>query len=248
VPCLCSRCKPSTTPERYEEARLLKRKQDGRFKIECQESYEDVSVLELLDGLKLATLPPWAMDAGDGPPTDEDGPSFTAGSLRAKPLKKIRIFLASSSELREDRDAFDLYFRQQTDRWIEKGIYLQIERWETFLDVMSETRKQADYNEKVRSCDIFVSLFKTKTGKFTEEEFDVAHAAFQESGSPLIYTYFMKSAVSNDRKLRDDLNSLWAFQDKLSGLGCYHTSYNNIEDLKLQFKDQLEQLVVENRI
>jgi Leucine-rich repeat (LRR) protein len=248
VPCLCSRCKPSTTPERYEEARLLKRKQDGRFKIECQESYEDVSVLELLDGLKLATLPPWAMDAGDGPPTDEDGPSLTAANLRAKPLKKIRIFLASSSELREDRDAFDLYFRQQTDRWIEKGIYLQIERWETFLDAMSETRKQDDYNEKVRSCDVFVSLFKTKTGKYTEEEFDVAHAAFQESGKPLIYTYFMQTDVPNDKALREALNSLWAFQDKLTDLGHYHSRYSSIEDLKLKFKDQLESLIDKGKI
>ncbi len=236
VPCLCSRCKASTSPERFEEARLLKRKQDGKLRIECPESYENVNVLELLDGLRSGALPQWAMAPPEQPPA------------AAEPLKTIKIFLASSSELREDRDAFDLYFRQQNDRFRMKGIYLQVERWETFLDAMSETRKQDDYNEKVRSCDVFVSLFKTKTGKFTEEEFDVAHAAFQESGKPLIYTYFMQTDVPNDKALREPLNSLWAFQDKLTNLGHYQSFYSSIEDLKLKFKDQLESLIDEGKI
>ena len=42
---------------------------------------------------------------------------------------------------------------------------------ENFLDAMSENGLQEEYNRKVRECDVFVSLFKTKTGKFTEEEF-----------------------------------------------------------------------------
>ena len=53
-------------------------------------------------------------------------------------------------------------------------------RWENFLDAMSETRLQNEYNKAVRDCDVFVSLFFTKTGKFTEEEFDVAHQQFKE--------------------------------------------------------------------
>ncbi len=59
------------------------------------------------------------------------------------------------------------------DRLRKEGLYLQIVRWENFLDAMSETRLQDEYQE-VRECDIFVSLFMTKTGTFTEEEFDVA--------------------------------------------------------------------------
>src|SRR5690606_14407159 len=76
---------------------------------------------------------------------------------------------ASSSELRADRDEFELYFRQQNDTLRKQGIYLQIVRWENFLDAMSETRLQDEYNKEIRDCDIFVSLFFTKTGKFTVE-------------------------------------------------------------------------------
>ena len=37
--------------------------------------------------------------------------------------------------------------------------------------------------------------------------------------------------------------SLWAFKDKLSGLGHFYTSYDNIEHLKRQFRDQLNKLL-----
>jgi hypothetical protein len=107
---------------------------------------------------------------------------------------------------------------------------------------------QDEYNKAVRSCDIFVSLFKTKTGKFTEEEFDVAHQAFKASGRPLIYTYFMQTEVPNHKSMREALASLWRFQDKLSDLGHYHTQFTSIEDLKLQFRQQLDLLIDEGKI
>ena len=226
VPCLCSKCRLSTTPERYEEGRLQKRKQDGKLTVECPESYADVSVLELLDGLKLEALPAWANPAP----------------------RTIKIFLASSSELREDRDAFELHFRQANDRWLQKGIYLKILRWETFLDAISETRLQDEYNEGVRESDIFVSLFKTKMGKYTEEEFEVAHAAFKNYGKPRIYTYIMQANGPYDMRMQGDLNSLWDFQKKLKDLGHYPTHCISIEDLKLQFQQQLDKLIEEDKI
>lgn len=127
-------------------------------------------------------------------------------------------------------------------------IYLQIDRWENFIDSMSETRLQNEYNTKIRSCDIFVCLFKTKTGKFTEEEFDVAHNAFRQSGKPLIYTYFKRAHIPIDRCIRDALTSLWNFQDKLDELGHYHTQYQSAEDLKLQFRRQLDKLIDEGKL
>lgn len=55
---------------------------------------------------------------------------------------------------------------------------MEVVRWENFLDAISETRLQDEYNAEVRKCEIFIALFFTKTGKFTEEEFDVAHNHF----------------------------------------------------------------------
>jgi hypothetical protein len=164
------------------------------------------------------------------------------------PRRTICIFLASSSELKEDRDAFDLYFRQENDRLLKQGIYLEIQRWENFLDAMSETGLQDEYNLAVSRSDIFVSLFKTKTGRYTEQEFAAAHKAFAESGKPLIYTFFNSGPVSANKINREALLSLWAFQDKLSGLGHYHTQYTSRADLKLQFRRQLDKLIDDGRL
>jgi hypothetical protein len=160
-------------------------------------------------------------------------------------LRTIRIFLASSAELREDRDAFDLYFRQQNDQLRKKGVYLEIVRWENFLDAMSDTRLQDEYNKAIRACDIFVCLFFTKTGKFTEEEFDIAHRQFKDRGRPRIYTFFKTADINTGSMRKADFTSLWAFQDKLSQLGHFHTCYDNIEHLKRQCRDQLEKLLEE---
>jgi len=157
--------------------------------------------------------------------------------------RTIRIFLASSSELREDRDAFDLYFRSQNDQFIKRAIYLEIVRWEHFLDAVSETRLQDEYNKAVRECDIFVCLFFTKAGKFTEEEFDIALGAFKEKGKPRIFTFFKRALVDIDSLPQEDFNSLREFQKKLGELGHFYTRYDNIDDMKLQFRDQLDKVI-----
>ena len=131
-------------------------------------------------------------------------------------------------------------FRSKSVRSIVKII-----RWENFLDAMSDTRLQDEYNKAIRDCDIFVSLFFTKTGKFTEEEFDVAFGQFKDSRKPLIYTFFKNADIKTDSIREEDILSLLAFKKKLAALGHFHTSYENIADLKLQFHNQLDKLLGE---
>jgi internalin A len=226
IPCNCKRCRTVSVPEFFAQRNLLWRKENKRFKVECPSSFEDVDVLELLDGIRVDQLPGWAK---------EEKP--------ATALRTLRIFLASSTELREERDAFDLYFRQLNDQLLEEGTYLKVVRWENFLDAMSETRLQDEYNKELRGCDIFVSLFFTKTGKFTEEEFDTAHRQFMNTGRPRIYTFFKDAEIKIGSARKEDLSSLWAFQEKLRGLSHFYTMYNDIEHLKLQFRDQLDKLL-----
>jgi hypothetical protein len=108
---------------------------------------------------------------------------------------------------------------------------------------MSETRLQDEYNKAIRDCDIFVCLFFTKTGKFTDEEFEVAHRQFLDSGKPSIYTFFKNDSIKTGRMPREDLISLWAFQDKLEKLGHFRTMYTDVEHLKRQFRDQLDKML-----
>ncbi|CAA0113265.1 Internalin-A [Halioglobus japonicus] len=244
VPCVCSQCKASLTPEFFDQKELVRRKQHGKLRVECRRSFEDVSVLAILDGFQnddIVVLQ--GSSSGNVLVSKNNDAGKTSNKLGDVPMQTIRIFLASSSELSEERDAFDLYFRQQNDLLLRKGLYLEIVRWENFLDAMSTTRLQEEYNEAVRQCDIFVSLFLTKTGRFTEEEFEVAHKKYSETGKPYIYTFFKDDALARGHASRSDLDSLWKFQDKLKELEHYFTEYKNLEDLKLKFRDQLEMLL-----
>lgn len=159
--------------------------------------------------------------------------------------RTIKIFLASSSELRADRDQFDLYVRQLADDYQEEGITFQVVRWENFTDHMSRDGLQSEYEKAIEGCQIFVSLFHTKAGKYTEQEFTKAVEAFMANGIPLVYTYFKDEKVALSQLEKEDFLSLADFKQKLSELPKPHypTPYDNIADLKLHFTTQLTKIL-----
>ena len=103
---------------------------------------------------------------------------------------KTTSFLASSSELKAERGAFEARIYRKNKLWHEAGIFLHLDVWEDYIDAMSRTRPQNEYNVAIRAADVFVLLVHTKAGKYSAEEFEVAHAQFKATGKPLIYTYF----------------------------------------------------------
>ena len=78
---------------------------------------------------------------------------------------------------------------------------------------MSATRLQDEYNKAIEQCDVFVSLFHTKVGKYTEEEFGKALVTFKANGKPLIYTYFKDTPIIPS-KITTEIQSLY-FKQKL---------------------------------
>ncbi|MBA2658260.1 MAG: hypothetical protein H0U72_01545 [Nitrosospira sp.] len=155
---------------------------------------------------------------------------------------KKKLFLASSSELKEDREQFEIFINRKNKDWIDKGIFLDLIIWEDFLDAVSQTRLQDEYNKAIRECDIFVLLFATKVGKYTEEEFKTAFGQFKTTNKPFIFTYFKDAEISSASANKKDLMSLWAFQEKLGELGHFYTVYKNIDELKFKFNQQLDKL------
>jgi hypothetical protein len=158
-------------------------------------------------------------------------------------MKTINIFLASSQELKDDRKEFQIRISQLNKTWIKKQIYLQLNVWEDFLDAMSQTRLQDEYNKTIRDCDIFVMLFFTKVGMYTGEEFEVAFGNFRQHGKPAIYTYFRNAPVNYGDIIEADFLSVQAFKKKLNTLGHFYTVYASIDQLKLSLTDQLEKLL-----
>lgn len=158
-------------------------------------------------------------------------------------MQTQEIFLASSSELKEDRKEFEIFVNRKNKEWVDKGVFLKLIVWEDFLDALSPTRLQDEYNKEIRQCDLFVMLFFTKVGKYTAEEFETAFGQFQATRKPFIFTYFKDAEISTGSANRNDLTSLWAFQDKLNELGHFQTVFKNTEGLLLHFNQQLDKLV-----
>ena len=136
-------------------------------------------------------------------------------------MQKIKLFLASSSELKEDREQFEIFIYRKCKVWFDRGIFLHLELWEDFLDAMSPEGLQSEYNRTIQNCDVFVMLAFNKVGKYTAEEFDKAFWQFSETKKPFIFTYFKPPETRN----QDKLQSLWAFEDKLKKLKHYKTKY-----------------------
>ena len=153
-----------------------------------------------------------------------------------------KIFLASSSELKEDREQFEIFINRKNKDWVEKGVFLELIVWEDFLDALAQTRLQDEYNKAIQECDLFVMLFCTKVGQYTEEEFEAAFKHFQSTNKPFIFTYFKNAEISTGTANKRDLMSLWAFQEKLDALGHFYTVYKNIDELKFKFNQQLDKL------
>ena len=153
-----------------------------------------------------------------------------------------RIFLASSSELKEDREQFEIFINRKNKDWVAKGVFLELIVWEDFLDAVSQTRLQDKYNKAIRECDLFVMLFCTKVGQYTEEEFETAFKHFKSTNKPFIFTYFKDTEISPGTANQQALMSLWAFQKKLAALGHFYTRYKNIDELQLHFNRQLDKL------
>ena len=154
-------------------------------------------------------------------------------------MRKLKFFLASSSELEEDRRAFEIFIGRENKTLADKDLFIELIIWEDFIDAMSQTRLQDEYNKLIQECDIFILLFFTKVGKYTDEEFETAFGQFQATNKPLIYTYFKNAEVRIGDIVRADMQSLWKFQDKLHALGHFHTVYENMDGLKYHFKQQL---------
>lgn len=156
-------------------------------------------------------------------------------------MKTIKIFIASSEELGEDRIVFGNLVRRLDAVYEKRGIRLRLFEWEDYDAAYNNRRKQEEYNDQVRDSDVFLALFYKKAGQYTIEEFDIATETFKGKGSPKVYTY-MRSLQPGEQVSPE----LAEFKKRLlEELGHYWCSYDNRDSLQLQFVMQL-QLVESN--
>lgn len=223
IPCICDECKNAVMHiSRYNYDDLLRYSEKGNKDVHCNESREYVPLDDLL------------FSAGI--------PKTNSETERGNSVKKINVFLASSKELNVERVAFEIMIGRMNKQLYDEGIFIHLDIWEDFVDTMSSTRKQDEYNEAVKCSDIFVCLYFKKVGIYTKEEFEVAHLQFKETGRPLIYTYSKKSNIDIDELTTEDFNSRNDFIEGLKKLEHFPTSFKDDVELCSSFEKQFSKL------
>lgn len=153
-------------------------------------------------------------------------------------MKKIKIFLASSNELKPEREQFEIEINRKNKAWFNKEVFLDLNIWEDMTARVSSTGSQSEYNKFVEQSDIFVFLAYSKVGMYTAEEFEHAFGHFQATQKPFIFTYFKTPPPNAEDSLAD-------FKDKLKELKHYGANFNDSNDLWNQFNKELEHLELE---
>ena len=151
-------------------------------------------------------------------------------------MKEIKVFLASSEELKYDRLAFSDLIRKLDNIYEKRGIRIKLYQWEDFDAAYNDKRKQDEYNEYIKQSDLFLALFRTKAGKFTVEEFELARDEHREKGlpKPHVYCRDLEQGETEDATLSE-------FKQKLfDEMGHFFARYKNEDGLNLHFVMQLQ--------
>lgn len=149
-------------------------------------------------------------------------------------MKTIRIFLASSSELSEERIQLSALIDNLNYRFEPRGFRLQMVKWEYLDSSMNPIRKQDEYNAVLSKCDICMLLFWKSMGRYTREEFNCAYDGFRDGRKPYkIYVFFKETNTPNEevREFKNVIESTY---------GHFYNTFATSEKLQLDFLLQLE--------
>ena len=145
------------------------------------------------------------------------------------PAVKLRIFVASPGDVKEERDALDRVVAELNLTALnlisDVSVTIELVRWETHT-FPEMGRPQGVINEQIGSYDIFVGImwkrFGTPTGvagSGTEEEFRIAYQRWVKEKSPKIMMYFREPPPLKLLEEIDQYRKVVQFRDELSNLG-----------------------------
>jgi hypothetical protein len=159
-------------------------------------------------------------------------------------MKKIKIFLASSAELDQDKLQVEIFISRKNKDWHDKRIFLELTTWKDFISSVTEERSQNEYNRYIQTSDISIFLFHTRLGRYSKEEFDNAHDAFLASKGkikkPRIYTYFKTD--------KNETPEITAFRKYIDSLEHFYDTYESMDELFVKINRQLDKLENEGLI
>ncbi len=155
--------------------------------------------------------------------------------------REIVVFLASPSDVTEDREAVRRAARAVNDSVARPfGLRLHVEGWEEVQPGLG--RPQHLINPLVDECDVFVGLLNrwwgTPTGEFTsgfEEEFDRIVGRQREPRPPVVGLFFRSLSADDVRDPGEGLKKVLDFQRRVrEDHAALYKPYDNVPDLEIK--------------
>lgn len=141
----------------------------------------------------------------------------------------INIFVGSSIiELEEERDAFSDIVNELNVKLKNTGYFIYLDKCEYENGFLAERPTQQIIDEIVLNSTYSYFIVRTKLGKWTKHEFNIALENFLKSGKPKLCVMFGK-CLENESLSEEAL----LFQNRLKELRYYYKEYQNKEELKL---------------
>ncbi|MGK4568361.1 DUF4062 domain-containing protein [Flavobacterium sp. 3HN19-14] len=158
-------------------------------------------------------------------------------------ISKYRVFLASPSDLDEERDAVSEVISELNLTYGNpNNIVIELLKWETnSAPGISNISLQNIVNTDIPAYDLFIGLlwmrFGTPTAEFgsgTEEEFNIAHERFIKDNKSIQILFYFKNSPphSLDMINPEQLSKIMSFKTSLGEKNILHWEFNALEELQ----------------
>lgn len=163
-------------------------------------------------------------------------------------MKKIKIFIASSNEVEDERLALEKHINNLNNHYQEYDLHLQPIMWETESKEFNTTRKQDEYNAKLLDSDIAIFMFGSRIGVYTKEEFDVAVNNQRSGNKPKHIFAFFKNIPLETYKLKEtdiqNLTDILKLKQHIDAtLNQVYSSFFNKIDLQLKVGNEINRII-----
>ena len=149
-------------------------------------------------------------------------------------MKTIKVFIASSEELKMERLEFTDMIQQLNRIFKPRNLEIELVKWEYLDASMGPLHKQEEYNNELKTCEMCLVLYWTRFGDYTKSELETAYSELCAGHNPQkLYVYF--------KDAEDITPELKAFKDSFDTLyGHFYCRFENVDTMKLNFLLQFE--------
>ncbi len=161
-------------------------------------------------------------------------------------MNTVKVFLASSGTLKEERDEIEKFISRKNDSLITHGLYLKTVIWEKHSSRFSNLRKQEEFNKLVDDSDVFICLIYDNVGQFTLEEFERAYNGFTKNSRPKYFFVYFKDTPLKPSEIID-LDSVLKLQERIKLIEQIWSTFESVAELVFAIDRELNLVIEDNK-